>query len=164
MTDLISELSNIERFERAGVEPYRLYAWMSTHFNNSVIFDVGTFRGHSADALAYNKTNRVISYDIVPTNPLLVNNVTYKIGDFRTDPELFTSPLLVIDVAPHDGIQEQQFLEFLTERKYKGVVVWDDISRNHFPGMGTFWDKITQTKYDLTSIGHHSGTGMTVFR
>jgi hypothetical protein len=161
--DLMAEVSKIERFERAGLEPYKLYAWISTHFSNKVIFDVGTFRGHSAEALAYNKTNRVISYDIVQTNPIQVDNVTYRIGDFRKDPELFKSPLLVIDVAPHDGIQEQQFLEFLMKRKYKGIVVWDDISYHNFPGMATFWDGIPQTKYDLTFVGHHSGTGLTVF-
>ena len=37
---------------------------LSTYFNDSVIVDLGTLYGNSAAALAYNKSNKVYTYDI----------------------------------------------------------------------------------------------------
>jgi hypothetical protein len=38
----------------------------------------------------------------------------------------------------------------------------DDIHLND--DMKLFWNNITEEKYDLTSIGHWSGTGLVVFK
>ena len=46
-----------------GNEHYRLLCLLSTWFNNSFIYELGSFRGSSALCLAYNKQNYVISYD-----------------------------------------------------------------------------------------------------
>lgn len=158
---MLIEIEKIDGFDEPGREPYKLLAWLSMSVNKSIIFDVGTLGGASAKALAYNKTNRIISYDITDTRPAKVENAVYKIGDFRKDPLILKSPLISIDVAPHDGIQELEFHKFFLENNYKGVVVWDDIIA--FPGMRPFWNDITQTKYDLTPIGHHSGTGLVIY-
>ena len=48
----------------AGQSEYRLYARLSTQFNNTTILDVGTRTGGSALALSYNETNNVMSYDL----------------------------------------------------------------------------------------------------
>ena len=37
---------------------------LSTYFNDSIIVDLGTHTGNSAAALAYNKSNKVYTYDI----------------------------------------------------------------------------------------------------
>ena len=49
----------------AGQSEYRLYAWLSSQFENTTILDVGTRTGGSALALSYNDKNQVISYDLV---------------------------------------------------------------------------------------------------
>ena len=41
-----------------------LLSHLSTYFNDSIIVDLGTRDGDSAVALAYNKTNRIYTYDI----------------------------------------------------------------------------------------------------
>ena len=46
----------------AGQSEYRLYAWLSTQFNNTTILDVGTRTGGSALALSYNDKNKVAFY------------------------------------------------------------------------------------------------------
>jgi hypothetical protein len=49
----------------ADLEHYHaILAHLSTYFNDSVIVDLGTLYGNSAAALAYNKSNKVYTYDI----------------------------------------------------------------------------------------------------
>ena len=75
----------------AGQSEYRLYAWLSTQFNNTTILDVGTRTGGSALALSYNETNKVISYDLVEqgaSSGISKSNVEFKIQDFRNDDTL----------------------------------------------------------------------------
>ena len=45
-------------------EHYRLLAYLSTLFNDQILFDVGTLKGYSALALSYNRANKIVSYDI----------------------------------------------------------------------------------------------------
>ena len=74
--------------EPPGVVPYPLYAHFSTTFDNGVILDLGTLFGGSALAAAYNPTNHVISYEIVPHieyNEIKKDNITWKLMDFRDD-------------------------------------------------------------------------------
>ena len=88
------------------------------------------------------------------------SNVTYKIGDFRTDSALMEAPFIFVDVDPHDGIQEKDFDRFFRESGYKGLTLWDDIHCNS--AMKDWWENLDGTgieKYDLTVAGHWSGTG-----
>ena len=41
-----------------------MIAHLSTRFNNSTIFDIGTNKGYSALALSCNPSTRIVSYDI----------------------------------------------------------------------------------------------------
>lgn len=144
---------------------YRLLALLSTQFNDQVLFDVGTFEGNSALTLSYGN-NKVVSYDVGDYRNLKSSppNIEFVIGDFRNDERLMSSPLIYIDVSPHDGIQEKEFHEFFVKSGYKGIIVWDDI---HFgQGMKNWWDNINDQnvlKLDVTSVGHHSGTGITIY-
>ena len=61
----------------------------------------------------------------------------------------------------HDGEFEQEFADYLTEINYKGLVMFDDIHLNS--EMSNFWDGLENEKYDLTDIGHHTGTGIAVY-
>lgn len=146
----------------AEKEHYKLLAFLSKQVNNSIIFDIGSYRGLSAIAMAANSSNKVISYDI--GNFIEVNtpsNVEFKIGNCLEELSMSLSPLICLDVDPHDGIFELEFVEWLESHKFKGLLVLDDIFKNQ--AMTDFWSGIKQEKYDITAFGHHSGTGLVVF-
>jgi len=147
----------------SGREHYRLLMYVSTLFNGEVLFDVGTNECRSAIALSYNKANKIKSYDIVQINPEnpIIENVEFILGDSTKDEELIHSPFIFLDVD-HDGTYENIFYNHLKESGWKGLLMLDDIHLND--DMRLFWNNITEEKYDLTSIGHWSGTGLVVFK
>lgn len=156
-----------------GKEHYRLLSYLSTQFQNANILDIGTACGHSALALSYNQSNTVHSFDITNhiTNPKLRSNpnVKYYLENLWTPSiaEAFTglllsSPLIFLDVDPHEGRMELEFYQFLKRIGYQGVLVCDDIL--HFEGMRKFWAQIPDNeKYDISRYGHWSGTGLINF-
>ena len=78
----------VEDFTKGpGKEPYALYAYLSTTFDNGTILDIGTLYGSSAVALSYNTTNKVISYDVNEHNDhgffSQRDNLTWKHMDFQ---------------------------------------------------------------------------------
>jgi len=126
----------------AGQSEYRLYAWLSSQFNNSVILDVGTRTGGSALALSYNDSNQVISYDLMEqgASQIQKENITFKIQDFREDDTLDWKriSIIMIDVDPHDGVQEVEMMEFLKEKNWKGIMLLDDIGPG-WPEVQDMW-------------------------
>ena len=165
-----------KEFGTAG--PYCYYAilsHLSTYFNNSVIVDLGTHRGESAAALAYNKSNKVYTYDISlreEAADILKNNwsgMAMLEGVLpKSDKEIFlSSELIFMDVDPHDGVQEDKVLNFLISNNWKGIMVCDDIGtgrefekENSHPGMRDWWNAINLPKYNISKNYYASGTGM----
>ena len=146
----------------SGKEHYRLLMYISTLYNNEVIFDVGTNKCMSALALSYNKSNKIKSFDIVklfPENPN-VDNVEYILGDSTKDSDLENCNFIFLDVD-HDGLYENIFYDHLKSINWKGILVLDDIHLNN--PMKDFWNRIEEKKYDITNIGHWSGTGLVIF-
>jgi hypothetical protein len=145
-------------------EHYQLLAHLSTRFQGTTIFDIGTLKGYSALALSYNNTNRVISYDIADykelVNPERLSNIEYRIGNALEAPELLSSSIILLDTE-HDGTFETQVYSFLKKNHFKGLLVLDDIHLND--PMKRFWHSIDMPKQDLTDIGHWSGTGIVDF-
>ena len=151
----------------AGQSEYRLYAWLSTQFNNTTILDVGTRTGGSALALSYNETNNVMSYDLQEqgaSSGISKSNVQFNIKDFREDDTLdFDNiSIIMLDVDPHDGVQEEEMFEWLEEKGWKGLVLLDDIGPQ-WPEIEDFWNRITYPKINVTEVGHMSGTGLVNF-
>ena len=150
----------------AGVCEYKLYAYISTFFNNSIILDVGTRTGGSALALSYNDNNQVISYDLIDhgCSNIKKNNIIWKTQDFRDDDTLDYNKIsiIMIDVDPHDGIQELEMFNFLKEKNWKGILLLDDIGPD-WPFIQKLWNDFDDTKLDVTEIGHFSGTGIVSF-
>lgn len=151
-----------------GKDHYKLLAYLSNQLpEDSKVGDIGTFVGSSAVALASNSKVKVLSCDICDyvaanTGYKLLPNIVFSIKDGRSSlPELLDAKIILIDVAPHDGIQEEVMMSFLESYGYKGIVVLDDIFLN--PEMRTFWEKITHKKIDATPYGHWSGTGIVIF-
>lgn len=147
-------------------EHYKLLTYLSHWFHNSIILDIGTCTGHSCLALANNPTNKVITYDINSFNDfriLMNSNITFVQENalFINSSEIRNADLILLDISPHDGLQEQLFYNKLVEKKYKGFLLCDDIF--YSSGMREWWDSIDLPKYDLTEIGHSSGTGLVNF-
>lgn len=146
----------------SGKEHYRLLMYISTLYNNETIFDIGTNKCMSALALSYNKLNKIKTFDIVkllPENPS-VDNIEYILGDSTKDSDLNNCPIIFLDVD-HDGIYEDIFYDHLKSIDWKGILILDDIHLNE--PMKNFWNRIEEKKYDITNIGHWSGTGLVVF-
>jgi hypothetical protein len=155
-----------------GMEHYHLLQTLSREIKGQEIIDIGTWMGASALALAANTTNTVHSFDLVHSHPLPVRqNIVYHLANIVNDtPEreqwkdrILASPLIFLDIDPHEGKDEYIFYEWLRDNQYKGRVICDDI--HHFKAMrDNFWSKIPEKfKTDLTSRGHWSGTGMIKF-
>jgi hypothetical protein len=151
-------------FETRFMEHYRLLAYLSTCFSDATIVDVGTNLGHSAIALSYNNTNKVISYDIVeysrPPDLKQPPNIEYRTGDVLEDERLFDSALIMLD-TDHGGAFEKRFYSSLKENGYKGLLFLDDIYLNE--PMRAFWSSISEPKEDITDLGHWAGSGLVEF-
>ena len=105
----------------------------------------------------------MISYDIEDRKPSPIDlpNIEFRVKDARDDrQDLLAAPLIVLDTA-HDGMFEQQMYYMLYSADYEGLLLLDDIHLN--TAMLDFWNGIGLEKFDLTSIGHYSGTGLVHF-
>lgn len=169
----LDKISYDEFYGEIGHEHYKLLSYLSTQFNDCDIFDIGTHRGTSALALSVNKNNRVYSFDIenrvssLDNSPRSIKNIEFVICNLFEENErlgwqdkLLNSPLIFLDIDPHDGFLEYEFYKYLVSVNYKGIIVFDDI--HYFPKMReNFWSKVREEhKMDLTKFGHWSGTGL----
>lgn len=149
-----------------GQQAYNLYAYISTLFNNSTILDIGTEWGNSAICLAYNDTNKVISYDINDhgAGRIEKSNIYFHIKNFMEDSiDWDEVSVILIDVDPHDSLQERKMLKFLEKINWKGLLLLDDIGPM-FPHMNIWFHSLQYEKYILdTEISHYSGTGLVNF-
>lgn len=151
----------------SGKEHYQLLANISSNLNDKIIYDIGTNYGASALALAFNKKNNIVSYDIVNLLPCEINeqNIKFEIGNCLNDDALLNADLIFLDTA-HDGSFEEIFLDHLVVKQYKGVVIMDDV--NEYPILRLLAENISQTNgfeiIDLTRVGHYSGTLALIFK
>ena len=158
-------------FSEAGIEAYKFYAYISTLIDNSRILEVGSRFGRSGLALSFNSSNEVVSFDILEQGASNIkrNNLTFIIGNFMESPiDWENVDIIMIDVDPHDGIKEREFLNFLEKQKWEGILILDDILPNWpkiIPGadpvaMNEWWNSLEYEKYDVSDVGHFSGTGI----
>ena len=177
----------------ADLEHYHaILAHLSTYFNDSIIVDMGTHTGNSAAALSYNKSNKVYTFDIAPTEQAAelfkedeYKNIIYIIGNciennwygqplgpfstnlsepLKSEKEIFlSSELIFLDIDPHDGVQEPQVLDFLITNDWKGIMVCDDIGHQH-PPMHDWWQSIELPTYTIRNkYAAFKGTGVVCF-
>ena len=116
-----------EYIDEPGNQHFKLLAWLSLQFRNVDIFDIGTHRGASSSALAYNPYIRVLSFDISlsklarrKTNceyyeQNLLDVEVLKIWEDR----ILESPLIFLDTEPHEGIMEYNFYSWLKKKIIK---------------------------------------------
>ena len=148
-------------------EHFKLCAYISSKVSGVNIIDAGTSTGNSAIALAYNPKNKVTTYDIMPNDYesfKKYENIQpiQKDINIESDEVILNAPVILLDVDPHDGIQEKVFTDRLREINYSGFLLCDDI---HLNGeMRDWWNSlIEEKKYDLTDIGHMHGTGLVCY-
>lgn len=151
-----------------GESEYKLYAYLGGFIKDTVILEVGTGEGGSALAFSHNPDNQIISYDIrrnAAHDHLKKDNVELRLGDFMEDDTIDYSKIdiILIDVDPHDGIKEPPMFKFLEEKNWSGLLLLDDISEIEWKAMHDMWLSLPYEKYDVTDIGHWSGTGLIVF-
>lgn len=157
-----------------GKAHYRLLAYLSSQMPaGCTVSDLGTHTGASAIALAMNPNIKVSTYDTIQHVPDIfietyrsMPNITFYQKDCRDAiKEISKSKLIYLDIAPHDGMQEQDVLDKLLALKYKGVVVCDDIHFND--AMEAFWARATQNAAlkvtDISPVGSQTGTGIILF-
>ena len=150
--------------KEAGDTEYKLYSYLSKMINSPYVLDIGTLFGGSALALSANGPSMVYSYDLMsiethePGN-FEKDNVTLFVGNFMNDLLDYKNiDLIVIDVDPHDGLQEPPMVEFIINQGFEGLILLDDIHLNS--AMNEMWDNFEYEKYDATEVGHFSGTGI----
>lgn len=166
----ISHLQNSQcpwpEWNKVEGEHQKLCAYLSTKFNGEILIDAGTSYGNSAIALSYNTKNTVRTYDIAYNDFESLRqrgNIIPLQKDINTEDVnvLLSSPLIMLDIDPHDGVQEAVFTDLLKSINYEGYVMCDDIHFNS--SMSNWWNSIDLEKYDVTEIGHHHGTGLICF-
>jgi hypothetical protein len=159
--------------EQAGKEHHQLAAALSKQLpKGSVVCDINTFKGTTAVAFASNPDVTVRTYDTVdnikdqPVSVRDLPNVVVHVGDVAnafTEENLKDVKLIMIDVDPHNGQQEKVMIEKLMSAGYKGALLLDDIILN--ADMKALWDWIPDelVKFDVTTFGHFTGTGIVLF-
>lgn len=166
--DNVEKSTHKDFFFKESGEHYKLLAYISTKLpNKATISDLGTYKGLSALASSYNKDVNVITYDInknsVEPENINRNNITFKHQSIFYDIEnISKTDFIFLDIDPHNGKLETNFIDQLAKTSYKGLVLCDDINLNSV--MKIFWDGIKQPKEDWSDIGHYSGTGVVYFK
>jgi hypothetical protein len=169
LTELGAYVNNVEHrgyfLDHAGREHYKLLAYISTTYNGKKLIDIGTNRGCSSLALSYNTKNTVESFDLYELKELsyLPGNINYTIDNIlsgKYENIINESPFIMLDTY-HDGIFEREFYSYLQLINWKGMLLLDDILLND--PMKEFWNDITEEKYDITNVGHATGTGIVLF-
>lgn len=157
--------ANLDWPQRDG-EHYRLLTYIANQYNGITIIDAGTYQGLSCLALAQNKNNKILSYDIQPLDiPFLksYSNVELKTLDINKESidVIKSAEIILLDVDPHDGIQEKSFTDLLQSINYEGYLICDDIYLN--ANMSFWWNSLDLDQYEVTSVGHMHGTGIVCY-
>jgi|WetSurMetagenome_2_1015567.scaffolds.fasta_scaffold36776_2 hypothetical protein len=177
LSELVGQAANASEFLGTR-QHYKLLAYLGTQAAIETglagdIIDIGTHQGDSALALSWGD-RPVKSFDVVDKmgwRKAWNTDIEYFLDVDLFDPRvrekwrsvLLTSPLIVIDIDPHEGAHEYELVRWLHENDYRGLIVLDDIW--FFKQMrDNLWYRIKpEHKTDVTSLGHWSGTGIVSF-
>lgn len=166
--------AQIQYFESPFGEHYKLIQSLCKTLHLRNVVEVGTFTGMSALIWLLNEVS-LTSVDIVPwrdfentvLNEDLILTTGFKQHIFDISepnsfnemiPDFTSSDLIFLD-GPKDGIFEQKVVpQILNLMSGKGTwLLLDDI---YLKVMNPCWKAIRNEKYDLSLIGHSSGTGL----
>jgi len=151
---------------KSGQEHYRLLAYISQNEKWVDILDIGTLKGCSALAFSVNMANKVRSFNFddefdlsyIPSNTeFIIDNILNE----KYKNIILGSKYIMLD-AYNEGIFEREFYDYLNSINYNGYLLLDDIHLNF--EMERLWGSINREKYDITNIGHSTGTGVVYFK
>jgi len=167
----------------AGTEHYRFLGYLTHLIKDSIIVEVGTSQGTSAYALASEPSNAVFTFDVQSVRQSIsfhhkiseqevqknLPNIFFREGNILQRHKedrtlLLSSQIVLLDTLHFPETQpfEYEFVAFLKQANYSGLLVLDDIFLND--EMKKFWQSLTGLpKFDVTSVGHASGTGILDF-
>ena len=150
---------------KSGQEHYRLLAHISQTNDLVDILDVGTLKGCSALAFSVNSKNKVRSFNVLNEldlnyTPLNAEFIIDNVLNGNYNSVILGSKYIMLDTY-HDGTFEKEFYDYLISINYKGYLLLDDIHLNF--EMERFWGSIDKEKYDISNIGHSTGTGLVIF-
>lgn len=149
----------------SGRDHYRLLSHISKFYDNELLYDIGSNNGCSALALSENNSNQIKSYDINfhdGVQYVIKNNIEFFLKNVLDESHFPNNCRFIMLDTDHDGKFEKIFYDYLIDKGYKGLLFLDDIHLND--DMRNFWDNIIkEEKYDLTSIGHNTGSGIVIF-
>jgi predicted O-methyltransferase YrrM len=176
-SELLSRCQTTEQRKFAAAplgEHYRLLQSVVHSCKVTRVVEVGTFTGMSAVQL-FTAGARVDTFDILPwqsfPNSVLTKDdfdrghVRQHLGNLAEE-DFFRDNLSIIQQAdmifidgPKDGIFEEILLKKVLSTKLKRgcFLLLDDI---YFDSMVPLWENIVQPHFDLSVIGHASGTGL----
>jgi hypothetical protein len=176
--DNTGHIASAQKHLYPTIEHYRLLTYLSYQIDNICIIDAGTYHGLSAICLAQNNSNTILSYDLYAVNRNLsfgsdpcqfqhnpignsYKNITFLNQNILLIDKnvLLSASIIFLDII-HDGVSEKVFLDKLIEIGYRGILICDDIKMNQ--PMIDWFNSITYNKYDITDIGHITGTGLVV--
>jgi predicted O-methyltransferase YrrM len=166
-----------ERLDHFSGQHYRILAGLAEAWDAKRLVEIGTYQGMSALALLESRAiEQLVTYDLVAWDKLggtllrrsdFGDRLQQRLGDL-SDPNVFAAAtdvlkhadMLFID-ASKDGVFEPAFLAelFKLEPAQPQLIVLDDI---RVLTMVRVWNDIALDKFDLTSFGHWSGTGIIV--
>jgi hypothetical protein len=162
-------------FERNGKQPYRLYSYFSTQLpEKSTVINTRTQEGCNSLAFSYNPKVHIHSFDIsckIKDNKILdTKNISFHYTDILQKEtreyykdKIFDSSVILLDILSEDGKPEYDFIIFLLEYGYQGIILCNEIWEIK-EKRDNFWLKIEdQYKWDVTEIGKESGTGILFF-
>jgi predicted O-methyltransferase YrrM len=157
----------------------------ATALNAKIVIDIGTGSGSSMIAFLLAPSVKFVhSFDINPiegnkewvskesfhhiTNYLAqrkanwvqhVSDLTLK-SNFTTYASIFEQADIILVDIDHSGTSEQVLLNYFESTVKKDcLIIWDDI---RVSTLQQFWDKMSHPKLDVGSIGHSSGTGISM--
>lgn len=169
MSDIVAKMKPCPELsflsEPAGMNHYRFFRWLGAVYPGSVISELGTYMGLATMCFADTASNKVITYDVDfsfvkwKEKPKNIELRT-AIGFNYFPPEITNSTIIFVDTY-HEGIMENAIYKYLIDKKWKGILIYDDIYYNQ--EMRRFWDSIPEPKINATEIGHVSGTGIIEF-
>jgi len=143
--------------------------YISWKYKNSLFLDIGTRAGASAICLADNPSNKVISIDITDKyreenkfDFSSYSNIVFQINKIQNENSTFFEKfdLILLDID-HTGKYENIILRKL-EKKFKGILIMDDINFPRFRRLNEVWNDIKRKKI-VINCAHHSGTGIVSF-
>jgi len=157
---------------------YHLLPIVINALNCKKVIEIGTFLGASSKSILLNTDAKVITFDLIPYEQISPKGYLHQddlsllrfrqecidLGDKKNfneiENEFYDCDLIFLD-GPKDGSFEQKFLNnIITLCEHKSMSIYVLIDDIRVSSMVSVWNKITYPKFDLTSIGHWSGTGL----